>query len=142
MKGDQEYDVVVLGTGIAGLSVALAAHARGLRPLLIEKTDKLGGGTTNSYGLIWIGQNHLARAAGYEDSRDDVLSYMRFLAGGEAIEDNLIAYVDHAPNALKFFEFVRNSISPHARVSRSLLRRRAGSDGGGTKLGGRADFRL
>ena len=104
MKGDQEYDVVVLGTGIAGLSVALAAHARGLRPLLIEKTDKLGGGTTNSYGLIWIGQNHLARAAGYEDSRDDVLSYMRFLAGGEAIEDNLIAYVDHAPNALKFFE--------------------------------------
>ena len=104
MEARKEYDLIVLGTGIAGLSAALAAHEKGLRPLVIEKADKVGGGTTNSYGLIWVGNNHLARAAGYEDNRDDIIDYMRFLAGGEAFEDNLIAYVDRSPLVLKFFE--------------------------------------
>jgi len=58
---------------MAGLATVLAASERGLRPLLIEKSEKLGGGTTNPYGLIWIGDNHLARAAGYEDNRADVV---------------------------------------------------------------------
>jgi 3-oxosteroid 1-dehydrogenase len=101
---DRDYDVIVLGTGVAGLSAALAAHERGLRPLVIEKTGKLGGGTTNSYGLIWVGNNHIAKAQGYQDDRDSVFSYMKFLAGGEATEENLIAYVDESPKALKFFE--------------------------------------
>jgi len=99
------YDLVVLGSGIAGLATVLAASERGLRPLLIEKSDKLGGGTTNSYGLIWIGDNHLARAAGYEDNRADVVRYMRFLAGGEERDANLLAFVDWSPRALQFFEF-------------------------------------
>ena len=100
----KDYDVIVLGSGLAGLATALAAKAKGLRPLVIEKADKIGGGSTNSYGLIWIGNNHLARAAGIADSRDDVLAYMRFVAGGEAVEANLLAYVDRAPEALRFFE--------------------------------------
>ena len=58
------YDVIILGSGIAGLATAVAAAERGLRPLVIEKDDKLGGGTTSSYGLLWVGGNHLARAAG------------------------------------------------------------------------------
>jgi 3-oxosteroid 1-dehydrogenase len=104
MAGAKEYDVVVLGTGIAGLAVALAAHEKGLRPLVIEKADMVGGGTTNSYGLIWIGDNHLARAAGLDDSRDEITAYMRFVAGGEAFEESMIAYIDRSPDALKFFE--------------------------------------
>lgn len=99
-----KYDVIVLGTGIAGLAVALAAHEKGLRTLVIEKADKVGGGTTNSYGLIWIGDNHLARSAGYKDSRDDIVSYMRFVAGGEAFDESMMAYIDRSPEALKFFE--------------------------------------
>jgi 3-oxosteroid 1-dehydrogenase len=104
VKLDAEYDVVILGSGIAGLAAALAAHEHGFRPLLIEKADKLGGGTTNSYGLVWIGGNHIARAAGYEDNRDDVLRYMRFLAAGEEREANLQALVDWSPKVLSFFE--------------------------------------
>lgn len=104
MAQEASYDVIVLGTGIAGLATALAASERGLRPLLIEKSDKLGGGTTNSYGLIWVGDNHLARAAGYDDNREDILSYMRFLAGGEEREANLLALVDWSAPVLQFFE--------------------------------------
>ena len=104
MTAASEYDVIVLGTGIAGLAAALAASQKGMRPLVLEKADKVGGGTTNSYGLIWIGNNHIASAAGYKDSRDEILAYMRFLAGGEAFEENLNAYVDQSPEALRFFE--------------------------------------
>jgi 3-oxosteroid 1-dehydrogenase len=99
-----DCDLVVLGSGIAGLSAALAAHENGLRPLVIEKSPKVGGGTINSYGLIWVGNNHLARSAGYQDSRDEVARYMTFVAGGEALAENLAAYVDIAPEALRFFE--------------------------------------
>ena len=63
----ETYDVVVLGSGIAGLAGALAAHELGLKPVVLEKASLLGGGTVNSYGLIWVGQNHLAEAAGHDD---------------------------------------------------------------------------
>jgi len=104
MSKTTEYDVIVLGTGIAGLAAALAAHESGLRVLLLEKDEKVGGGTTNSYGMIWIGNNHLAKAAGLEDSRDDVRAYMSFVGGGEHSDDCMNAYIDRAPEALKFFE--------------------------------------
>jgi 3-oxosteroid 1-dehydrogenase len=104
MALSETYDVVILGSGIAGLAGALAAHELGLRPVVLEKASTLGGGTVNSYGLIWIGQNHLAQAAGYGDTRDEVIAYMRFLGGGSLDEDRMLAFVDHSPDALRFFE--------------------------------------
>jgi 3-oxosteroid 1-dehydrogenase len=101
--GDQP-DVVILGSGIAGLAAALAAHELGLRPVVLEKAGTLGGGTIHSYGLIWIGRNHLAEAAGFSDTRDETISYLRFLGGGDVDEVRLHAFVDRAPEALRFFE--------------------------------------
>ena len=97
------YDLVILGSGIAGLAGALAAHELGLQPVVLEKAAALGGGTVHSYGLIWIGQNHLARDAGIADSRDEVLAYMRFLGGGAVDEARLEAFVAGSPEVLKFF---------------------------------------
>jgi len=104
MTADKAYDVVVLGSGIAGLSAALAAHELGLKAIVLEKASKLGGGTTNSYGLIWVGQNHLAQAAGYDDSREDVIAYMRFLSGGFLDEKRMQTFVDRGHEAIRFFE--------------------------------------
>jgi 3-oxosteroid 1-dehydrogenase len=98
------WDVVILGSGIAGLAGALAAHELGLRPVVLEKASTLGGGTVHSYGLIWVGQNHLAQAAGYSDTRDEVVAYMRFLGGGSLDDDRMRTFVDRSPEALKFFE--------------------------------------
>jgi 3-oxosteroid 1-dehydrogenase len=98
------YDVVILGSGIAGLAAALAADALGLQPVVLEKAGRLGGGTVHSYGLIWVGQNHLAQAHGHADSREEVLAYLRFLAGGNIDEARLSVFVDRSPEALKFFE--------------------------------------
>jgi 3-oxosteroid 1-dehydrogenase len=97
------YDVVILGSGIAGLAGALAAHELGLQPIVLEKAATLGGGTVHSYGLIWIGQNYLSRDAGIADSRHEVLAYMRFLGGGAVDEARLAAFVAHSPEVLKVF---------------------------------------
>jgi 3-oxosteroid 1-dehydrogenase len=97
------YDVVILGSGIAGLAGALAAHELGLQPVVLEKAAALGGGTVHSYGLIWVGQNYLARDAGIVDSHDEVLAYMRFLGGGAVDEARLAAFVARSPEILKFF---------------------------------------
>jgi 3-oxosteroid 1-dehydrogenase len=97
-------EAVVLGSGVAGLAAALALHEMGVKPLVLEKDNKIGGGTTESAGLIWIGDNHLARAAGYQDSKDEVTRYVRFLAGGEECEENFQAFYGRADEALAFFE--------------------------------------
>jgi 3-oxosteroid 1-dehydrogenase len=98
------YDVIVLGSGIAGLAAGLAAHENGLRPVLIEKADQLGGTTADSYGLIWAGGNHLMRQAGESDTRDEIIRYMTFLGGGELCEARMLALVDRSPEAIEFFE--------------------------------------
>ena len=100
----KDYDVIVLGSGIAGLGSAVAAQKLGLRTLVLEVSDLLGGGTCHSTGLIWIGCNHLARAAGLPDEPDWVQNYMRFLGGGQEDPRNMQALIDTGPPALEFFE--------------------------------------
>jgi flavin-dependent dehydrogenase len=38
MNWDEDFDVAIVGSGIAGVSTALAAHEHGLRPILLEKS--------------------------------------------------------------------------------------------------------
>ena len=104
MTSGGDTDVVILGSGVAGLAAALAADELGLRPLVLEKASTLGGGTVHSYGLVWVGQNRLAQAACYRDARDEVIAYLRFLGGDHVDENRLAAFVDCSPEALKFFE--------------------------------------
>jgi succinate dehydrogenase/fumarate reductase flavoprotein subunit len=72
--------------------------------VLFEKADKIGGTTTDSYGLIWVGGNHLMQAAGEADSRDDIIAYMTFLGGGELDQKRMTTLVDKSPGVLRFFE--------------------------------------
>ena len=104
MISSDPWDVIILGSGVAGLAAALAAHELGLRPLVLEKASRLGGGTVSSYGLIWVGHNHLAQAAGHRDTREEVIAYMRFLGGGSCDDTRMSAFVEHSPAALRFFE--------------------------------------
>jgi len=104
MSSTETHDVVVLGSGIAGLAAALAAHEHGLRPILIEKADELGGTTAESYGLVWVGGNHLMQRSDAPDARDDIIRYLTFLGGGELSEERMLALVDRSPAAIAFYQ--------------------------------------
>ena len=65
------HDVIVLGTGAAGLVAALAAHEAGATVGLYEKADVVGGTTALSGGIVWVPNNPHMAAAGLADSRDE-----------------------------------------------------------------------
>lgn len=98
------FDVVVVGSGVGGLSAAVAAAQAGLSVAVFEKDKLLGGGTGWAHGGIWVGCNHIGLAAGHKDSKEAVLQYLRFVGGEATEEPNLKAFADHAPAAIRFFE--------------------------------------
>ena len=64
------YDVVVVGSGVAGLTAAVAAADAGLSVLVLEKADRLGGTSAVGGGVIWAPGNPLMAEAGFPDSAD------------------------------------------------------------------------
>lgn len=100
----KDFDVVVLGTGAAGMVAALAAHDAGARVGLFEKADVIGGTTALSGGVCWLPCNHLAAAAGLHDSREDALTYLRSLSHGMIQDELAEALVDGSKPVLEFLE--------------------------------------
>ncbi|MGK9055006.1 FAD-dependent oxidoreductase [Neorhizobium petrolearium] len=86
---DDVYDVVVVGSGGAGLVAGLATAVAGLRTVMLESGSLVGGTTAISGAGIWIPANGKARAAGIADSQADALDYIRACApdGWQQAED-------------------------------------------------------
>lgn len=78
---DSRKKVVVVGSGSAGFSAALAAKEGGLDPLIIESTDLLGGSSALSGGGMWIPNNPLMLKAGIHDTYEDARRYMDLTIG-------------------------------------------------------------
>lgn len=100
----ERYDVVVLGTGAAGMTAAIAAADDGARVGLFEKSDLVGGTTAMSGGIIWMPNNHLQEAAGVEDSREAALAYLESLSLGQIDSDMAATLVDEGPEAIRWVE--------------------------------------
>lgn len=101
---DREVDLLVLGTGAAGLSAALTATAEGLSVLAVEKTDYIGGTTAYSAGTCWVPNNHFQKADGLDDSREKVERYLDAVVGDKAEKKLRMSYVDNAPHMLQYME--------------------------------------
>ncbi|TAD82057.1 MAG: FAD-dependent oxidoreductase, partial [Sphingomonadales bacterium] len=102
--GMSEVDVIILGTGAAGMTAALAAHEAGASVALVEKWDRIGGTSAISGGVIWVADNPRMREAGMADSRAEALAYFRSLDHGDLVDETLEAFVDKGPEALAFLE--------------------------------------
>ena len=87
------YDVVVAGSGAAGLVAAIRAADAGLRVLVAEKAALLGGTTAAGGGVMWAPNNHLARQAGYRDSHEDGVAYLTEAAGHVLTREEVEWYV-------------------------------------------------
>jgi len=87
MSWREEVDVVAVGSGLGGLTAAIAAHDQGAEVVVLEKAPKLGGVCAYSGGEVFVCCNHKMAAEGRPDSPAEAMRYLEFLAGGYADPD-------------------------------------------------------
>ena len=98
----KRYDLIVLGAGAGGMTAATVAALEGLRVLLIEKSEYVGGTTAISGGMIWVPQNHLMARAGLPDSRSAAEAYLAATVPEDSARAALATYLDTAPDAIRY----------------------------------------
>ena len=99
---DREVEVVVLGTGAAGLTAALTAAANGASVAVFEKAPTVGGTTAVSGGIVWIPAHD--RAAGGELTVDDALKYLEAQSLGVMDRELVETFVRTGPVMLDYVE--------------------------------------
>ncbi|MBP2228748.1 succinate dehydrogenase/fumarate reductase flavoprotein subunit [Azospirillum agricola] len=97
-------DVLVVGSGAGGLSVAVTAAWHGLDVLVAEKAPKLGGTTAWSGGWLWIPRNPLAEAAGIREDVEEPRRYLRAILGNRYDAGRIDAFLENGPRMVSFFE--------------------------------------
>jgi 3-oxosteroid 1-dehydrogenase len=103
-SSERACDLVVIGSGGAGLTGALVAALGGARVILLEKTELVGGTTAMSGGGIWIPCNPRMADVGVSDTREEALTYLRACTGGQGEDEHLVALVDHGAAMVRMLE--------------------------------------
>ncbi|KAL6247666.1 hypothetical protein RBB50_005014 [Rhinocladiella similis] len=101
---DETVDVIVVGSGAAGVTAALSAQHHGARAIVLERSDKLGGTTACSAGGVWIPNNDHMHEVGSSDSREQALAYLRSLSLGGMDMNLAEIYLDEGPAVIRFLE--------------------------------------
>ena len=79
-RWDGEFDVVVCGSGMAGMSSALFLRWQGNSVLVLEKSGSLGGTTAKSGGWYWMPNNAAMQRAGMADPKPDFMKLVARLS--------------------------------------------------------------
>ncbi len=98
------YDAILIGGGVGSLAAAIRLSEHGLRPLIVEATDTVGGATAYSGGIVWAPDNHRMRAKGLRDSVSEAMTYLESVSMGRW--DPLVAraYVGSIPSIVAWLE--------------------------------------
>lgn len=129
----ESCDLLVVGSGAAGMAAAISARHHGLNPVIIEKAEVFGGSTAVSGGAIWVPNNPIMRAAGMSDSAEAARTYIRGETGNLFNAELVDAFLDKGPEAIGFFHEKTALTLSHRAVSPDYH-----PDADGATEGGRA----
>jgi 3-oxosteroid 1-dehydrogenase len=104
IRWDQEVDVLVLGSGAAGMTAALVSAQEGAKTLLCEKSPYIGGTSALSGGTVWIPGSTQTNKAGIKDSKEDGLRFLRSEVPYASVGDMQRAYIYSGPEAIDYLE--------------------------------------
>ncbi|WP_324750084.1 FAD-dependent oxidoreductase [Sphingomonas sp. LY54] len=100
----KSFDVVVVGTGVAGMTAAIVAATNGLEVLLLESTDRVGGTTALSGGGVWIPNNPYMNKVGLSDSIEQARTYLAAVLGNYFDTAKVDAFLTAGPEMLRFMQ--------------------------------------
>lgn len=104
MSVKAECDLIVVGSGAAGLSCAITAKKRGLDVVVLEKEPVFGGTTALSGGVLWIPLNPHGRKQNPADTVEAVRTYMMQETGSFYDEEAVSSFIENGPKMVEFFE--------------------------------------
>ncbi len=115
-KFDKVYDIIVVGSGFAGLAAALEARLGGAEVLLIEKMAAIGGNSAINGGAFSVAGTPLQKKFGIKDSPERMLADMiksgRGLSHVEllkmVVNGSLPAYEFTLKHGVKYKDFVQH----------------------------------
>ena len=96
---DREADVVIVGLGGAGSCAAIEAADGGAEVIVFEVASAGGGSTALSSAEIYMGGSggtRVQQACGFQDSTEDMVTYMMMAAGPQADEAKIRNYCEHS----------------------------------------------
>jgi 3-oxosteroid 1-dehydrogenase len=96
-----DVDVIVVGSGAAGLTAAIAAARGGARVTVVEAAATLGGTTALSGGRVWIPVH--GRDVNAADDVDSARAYLNALFD-QRFPEMIEAFLDTGPEAIRFIE--------------------------------------
>jgi succinate dehydrogenase/fumarate reductase flavoprotein subunit len=99
---DDDVDVVVLGSGGAGLTAALTAASSGASVEVYEKAATVGGTTAVSGGIVWIPAHR--RSADGELPVEDAMDYLRAQSLGFMDDELMQTFVRTGAEMLDYVE--------------------------------------
>jgi succinate dehydrogenase/fumarate reductase flavoprotein subunit len=103
-KWDTTYDVLVAGSGAAGVCAALEARRMGASVLLLESLSRYGGSSAMSGGVIYAGGGtSLQRSLKVEDSPEEMY---KFLAGAGSVNPPLDKIQLYCEQSVEHFDWL------------------------------------
>ena len=97
-----DADVVVFGSGLAGLSAAVEAADCGAKVVLVEKQGIVGGSSAISGGKLIAADTRMQRAQGIYDSPQELFGFLKNAAGGFLDDPKINYFCYHANENLEW----------------------------------------